>query len=88
MKKTIRNKYFVTILFITIFGIILLLCSGCNKQIFDFDYTYDVAVCNYGADKFELEIDKWKDYDGEQIQIKSNGQTYLLSANNCYLIDK
>ena len=64
------------------------LLTGCNKQVFDFDYTYDKAVCNYDGDKFELYIDKWRDYDGEQLQIKSNGKTYLLSANNCYLIDE
>ena len=66
----------------------LILLTGCNKQVFDFDYTYDKAICNYDGDKFELKIDKWTDYDGEQLQIKSNGKTYLLSANNCYLIDE
>lgn len=67
-------------------GIFLL--TGCNKQILDFDRTFDKVICNYNGDKFELKIDKWKDYEGEQIQIKSNGNTYLLSANNCYLIDE
>ena len=65
----------------------LLLITGCNKQIMDFDYTYDKVVCNYDGDKFELKIDKWTDYeDGEQIQVKSNGKTYLLSTNKCYLV--
>jgi hypothetical protein len=64
---------------------ILLLC-GCNKQIIDLDYSYDKVVCNYNGTNFELKIDKWKDYEGEQLQVKSNGKTYLLSANNCYLI--
>ena len=64
-----------------------LLLTGCNKQIMDFEYTYDKIICNYDGDKFELKIDKWRDYeDGEQIQVKSNGKTYLLSANKCYLI--
>ena len=70
---------------ILIIGLFIL--TGCNKQVFDFDYTYKKAVCNYDGDRFELKIDKWKDYDGEQIQIKSNGETYLLSMNKCYLKD-
>lgn len=60
--------------------------AGCNKEVFDFHYDYDKIVCNYNGDKFELDIDKWTDYDGEQLQVKSNGKTYLLSANNCYMI--
>ena len=43
-------------------------------------------ICNYDGNKFELKIDKWTDYEGEQIQVKSNGKTYLLSANKCYMI--
>ena len=67
---------------------ILMVCSGCNKQIFDFKYTFDKAICYYGGERFELNIDKWNDYDGEQIQIISGNKTYLISANNCYLIDE
>ena len=73
----------------------LILCSlfifiitGCNKQIFDFNYTFDTVVCNYNGDKFELKIEKWTDYEGEQLQIKSNDKVYLLSANNCYMVSK
>lgn len=66
----------------------VLLITGCNRQVFDFKYTYNKAYCNYNGDKFELNIDKWSDYDGEQIQIMSNGKTYLISANNCYLVEK
>lgn len=66
----------------------VLLITGCNRQVFDFKYTYNKAYCNYNGDKFELNIDKWNDYDGEQIQIMSNGKTYLISANNCYLVEE
>lgn len=68
--------------------ITILLLTGCNKQVLDLNYSYDKVICNYNEDRFELKIDKWKDYDGEQIQVKSNNKTYLLSANNCYLIDE
>lgn len=66
----------------------VLLITGCNRQVFDFKYTYNKAYCNYNGNKFELNIDKWNDYDGEQIQIMSNGKTYLISANNCYLVEE
>ena len=75
------------ILTIIAIAIIILFTSGCNKEVFDFNFNIDRAVCNYNGDKFELKVDKWTDYDGEQIQVKSNGVVYLLSANNCYFID-
>ena len=71
---------------------LILICSlvfiltGCNRQIFDTSYTYNEIRCNYDGIKFNLKIDKWTDYEGEQIQVKSNGKTYLLSANKCYMI--
>lgn len=68
--------------------IMTIITTGCNKQIFDFKYTFNKAICNYDGDKFELLIDKWNDYEGEQIQIISNHKTYLISANKCYLVDE
>lgn len=69
-----------------ILGILLLSLTGCNKQLIDTDHEFNIAYCNYDGDKFSLKIDKWSDYDGEQIQIKSNKKTYLISANKCYLV--
>lgn len=71
---------------IILLAIAVLLLTGCNRQIIDLKYTYDKAVCNYDGEKFELKIDKWTDYEGEQLQVISNGKTYLLSANKCYLV--
>lgn len=83
----LTNKNFVTILGIVIIAIVVLLLSGCNKQIIDFDYSYDKAICNIGNEVKEIEIDKWKDYDGEQLQIKTkDGNTYLVSSFNCTLV--
>lgn len=78
-------KKFILLIVIVV---IILLLSGCNKKVFDFKYNFNKAYCNYNGDKFELKINKWKDYDGEQIQIQSNGKTYLISANNCYLVEE
>lgn len=68
------------------FLIIVFLLTGCNKQIVDLKYSFDKAICNYDGDKLILEIDKWKDYDGEQLQIISDGKIYLISSNKCYLV--
>ena len=64
---------------------ILLLC-GCNYKMIDLEYEYNKAICNYDGDKFELKINEWSDYDGEQIQIITDDNIYLVSANHCYLI--
>lgn len=71
---------------IILIGISIFILTGCNKQLLDFDYHYDEIICNYDGNRIELKIDKWSDYEGEQIQVKSNGKTYLLSANKCYMI--
>lgn len=68
--------------------IVLFMMTGCNYNIIDTSYSYNKAICNYNGDKFELEIKSWTDYDGEQIQVKTKDNTYLLSANNCYLTKK
>lgn len=87
--KILKNKKFITYIGIILAVVFcLLFITGCNKQIIDLDYSYDKAICNYNGSSFKLKIDKWKDYDGEQLQIKSNGKIYLVSANNCYLIDE
>lgn len=75
-----KLKYIFILFICTIF------LTGCNYQVIDMEYNYNKIVCNYNGDSFELEIDKWTDYDGEQIQVISNGKTYLLSANCCYMI--
>lgn len=71
-----------------LFSLFIFIITGCNKQIFDFNYSFDTIICNYNGDKFELNIEKWNDYEGEQLQVRSNGKVYLLSANNCYMVSK
>ena len=37
----------------------------------------------------ELDVESWKDYDGEQIQIKcKDGKTYLVSSVNIILVSE
>lgn len=72
--------------YLLILIIFMLFITGCNKEIFDISYSFDKIVCNYDGIKFELKVDKWNDYEGEQLQIKSEGKTYLVSANKCYML--
>lgn len=89
MKKIVMNKTVLEMILLIIIGIVMIFSlTGCNYQMIDLDYDYDEIICNYDGNKFELEIDKWTDYEGEQLQVKSNGKTYLLSANKCYMIKK
>lgn len=82
MKKVI--KYIVLILAIVI------TTTGCgNKDIWDSNYTYDIAICKIGEEYKEIQIEQWKDYEGEQIQIiGKDKKIYLVSSNNCTLINK
>lgn len=83
-----RNKKRLTII-TTIAAAILILfgLTGCNQQIIDLNYTYEKAVCKIGNETKEIEIKKWNDYDGEQLQIiDEDGNVYLVSSFNCTLI--
>lgn len=87
MKRLLTNKNLVTILGIITLLFCVLFLTGCNKQVFDFEYTYDKAICQIGDETKEIKIKKWNDYDGEQLQIiDKEGNTYLLSSFNCALV--
>ena len=64
------------------------LLAGCNKRIFDFNYTFDKAVVTVGDTKMVYDIVRWTDYeDGEQLQIElKDGSVVLVSSFNTVLI--
>jgi len=64
-------------------------CLG-NKQMFDFNYKFNYAIIELPNGKIvEGSIDTWTDYeDGDQIQVKINGVTYLVHSSKCVLISK
>ena len=74
---------------LTIISVLLVISlSGCNKQIFDTTYSFDKAIISLPNGKIiEGKIDSWTDYeDGDQIQVKVNGVTYLVHSSNIVLI--
>ena len=84
MKGTLQMKNITKLSFLIILPLAL---AGCNKQIFDFDYTYTEAICNIGGEYQTIKLKSWTDYeDGEQLQLKDyEGNTYLVSSINCTL---
>ena len=63
-----------------------LILTGCNKTVMDFNYTYNYAIIQLpNGEVVEGKVDEWCDYEGEQLQIKINGVTYLCSSYNCVL---
>lgn len=58
-----------------------------NKIFIDTKQSYTKAITYIGNEKIEIDIDKWNDYEGEQIQVISkDGKVYLLSSFNTILI--
>lgn len=71
-------------------GVVMLILSGCgNKDIIDTTYSYDSAIIKLPDDTVvEGKVESWRDYeDGDQIQVKVNGKTYLVHSSNVVLIN-
>ena len=73
---------------------IILLCgtimciTGCNKQVLDTTYSFDRAIIQLtNGEVIDGRVEAWKDYDdGDQIQVKIDGTTYLVHSSNVTLI--
>lgn len=66
----------------------LLALGGCGNQTFlDTTYTFNYAQFTLpDGTVIEGRLQKWKDYDGEQIQlVMEDGNTYLVSSFNATL---
>lgn len=77
-------------LLVGLIGIVTLLgLVGCNKQIIDTTYSFDKAIINLpNGEIIEGKVDSWKDYEGDQIQVKIDGKTYLVHAEDIVLISE
>lgn len=82
MKKIIA----VLLALVLILGAMVL--SGCNKQMVDLTYSYEYAIIGLPNGKtVEGKVSSWTDFeDGDQIQVKIDGKTYLVHSSNVVLI--
>lgn len=62
----------------------LMFLTGCNRQVIDTTFSYDNAILALpDGSVVSGKIESWKDYDdGDQIQVKIDGTTYLVHSVN------
>ena len=68
--------------------ILMFLMTGCNKQMVDLTYSYERAIISLpNGEVIEGKVSSWTDFEeGDQIQVKINGKTYLVHSSNVVLI--
>ena len=64
--------------------------SGCNKQIVDVTFSYERAIISLpNGEVVDGKVQSWTDYeDGDQIQVKIGGVTYLVHSSQVVLISE
>ena len=62
--------------------IIMCILTSCNYDIMDTKFQYDYAIIRLpNGIVIEGKIIKWKDYEGEQLQlVLEDGNTYLVNS--------
>lgn len=78
-----KRKIVIALAIITVISL-----TGCNKQVFDTTYAFDKAIVELpNGEVVEGEVESWTDYeDGDQIQVKIDGNTYLVHSSDIVLI--
>lgn len=68
--------------------VLVVALTGCNKQLVDLTYAYDRAIIYLpNGEVVDGKISSWRDFeDGDQIQVKIDGKTYLVHSSNIVLI--
>ena len=81
------RKWIATIAMIAVL-LTALVISGCNKQMVDLTYSYERAIiCLPNGEIVEGRVTSWTDFeDGDQLQVRIDGKTYLVHSSNVVLI--
>ena len=81
-------KKIIAILLVLVVALSMALLAGCNKQMVDLTYSYERAILSLpNGEVIEGRVSSWTDFeDGDQIQVKIDGKTYLVHSSNIVLI--
>ena len=76
------------VLIVMLVAMCLGLCACGNYDAWDTVYTYDRAIVALADGSIVTgRVQNWRDYeDGDQIQVKIDGKTYLVHSTNVTLI--
>ena len=76
------------ILAIALALVLMLTFTACNKQMVDLTYSYERAILSLpNGEIVEGKVSSWTDFeDGDQIQVRIDGKTYLVHSSNIVLI--
>lgn len=77
-KREKMRKLTIVLLMIAV----MLSLTSCNRGLIDLKYQYDYAIIKMpNGEVVEGKIIKWRDYDGEQLQlVLEDGNTYLVNS--------
>ena len=79
MKNLKLNKKAITAVLATTISLSM---TGCgNYTVFDTKYTFNKAIIFGDNTATIVEIKKWKDYDGEQLQIITNDDLIIVTSS-------
>ena len=81
-------KKAIVILLVLVLVLSAAVLAGCNKQMVDLTYSYERAILSLpNGEVVEGRVSSWTDFeDGDQIQVKIDGKTYLVHSSNIVLI--
>ncbi|MBQ6999697.1 MAG: hypothetical protein IJN67_01460 [Oscillospiraceae bacterium] len=81
-------KKIIALLLVIILALSGALLSGCNKQLVDLTYSYEYAIIGLpNGETVEGKVSSWTDFeDGDQLQVRIDGKTYLVHSSNVVLI--
>lgn len=78
-------KKIICVLLVLVLAFTLVACG--NRQAFDMTYTFDRAVIKLpNGEIVDGKITSWRDFDGDQIQVKIDGKTYLVHSSDIAMI--
>ena len=84
------KKMFAIMLVAVITLSLAVIITGCNKQMVDLTYSYEYAILSLpNGEVVEGKVSSWTDYeDGDQLQVRIDGKTYLVHSANVVLISE